>query len=299
MARILVAGLNPAWQQIFTLPSLHAGAVNRAAGFVELASGKGMNAAKILAARGHTVSLLQVLAGERGERVRSACVGRGIRSLHVFVPGETRVCATLLNGNETTEVIAPFTVSDPDLSKKLFAQIPDEKFDALLVCGTVPAGMREDEVGMLAARVAAPLTIWDSVAGLSADALSRVTWLKVNAEEYRTLAPRLATSGARPALLITDGPRPAIVGLPDAGSESGVETEACFVPPLDKVVNPIGAGDTVTAVLADGLLSGLAPRAAVSKALAAAAASCLDVLPAVWDPEVAERLETQIEWAPA
>jgi tagatose 6-phosphate kinase len=121
-----------------------------------------------------------------------------------------------------------------------------------------------------------------------------VTWLKVNAEEYRTLLlkfPVLARAEAGPALLITDGGEPATVCFPDAGS---VRSLRCHVPKLEAVVNPIGAGDTVTAVLADGLLRGLDPLPAVAAAMAAAAASCLNRLPAVWDDADAARLERSI-----
>jgi fructose-1-phosphate kinase PfkB-like protein len=293
MAKILVVGLNPAWQQLFVLPSLKPGAVHRATDYAALASGKGMNAAKILAARGHAVSLLQVLAGENGQRVQAACERLGIRSLHVSVPGDTRVCATLMHAGETTEVIAPFVVTDPNISQELLGCVPQENFDALLVCGTLPSGIPESLYGALADRIAAPLTIWDSVAGLSADALARVTWLKVNAEEYRALAPLLTVADSDPALLITDGAAPATVRLPKTET---VRSIRCHVPKLDAIVNPIGAGDTVTAMLADGLLRGLDARAAIASALAAAAASCLNRLPAVWDEADAARLEPQIRW---
>lgn len=301
MAKIFVAGLNPAWQQIFTLDSLREDAVNRATGFVELASGKGMNVAKVLAARGHEVSLWQVLAGGRGRAIEAACARAGIRSLHEYTSGETRVCATLVASGKTTEIIAPFsTVDDVSLASRLLDRLPAERFDALLVCGTVPSGLEEGGVGVmdsLCARVGAELVLWDSVAGLSPRTLPRVDWLKVNAEEHRALAPALAASRATPSLLITDGPRPALVA--PRGGEAGNGAALCALPPLDAVVNPIGAGDTVTAMLADGLLRGLDARAASARALAAAAASCLNVLPAVWDDAVAARLEAGVRWRPA
>jgi fructose-1-phosphate kinase PfkB-like protein len=293
MAKILVVGLNPAWQQLFVLPSLNPGAVNRATEYEALASGKGMNAAKILAARGHAVSLLQVLAGENGNRMRAACEGLGIRSLHVSVAGDTRVCATLMHAGDTTEVIAPFVVTDPKIFQELLDCVPQENFDALLVCGTLPSGIPESVYGAIADRIAAPLTIWDSVAGLSADALARVTWLKVNAEEYRTLAPLLTLAKTDPALLITDGAAPTKVRLPQSDTARSLR---CHGPKLDSIVNPIGAGDTVTAMLTDGLLHGLDARAAIAAALAAAAASCLNRLPAVWDEVDAARLASQIRW---
>lgn len=302
MAKILVAGLNPAWQQIFALPALRMGAVNRAGEYQALASGKGMNAARILAARGHDVSLLQVLAGENGRRMLADCAQKGIRSLHVFTEGETRVAATLLHAGETTEIIGPFSVSGapPDLlADQLLAQVPGERFDALLVCGTLPSGFSGEMYGALADRVNAPLLIWDSVAGLSAGALSRVTWLKVNAEEHRALAPLLAQSSARLSLLITDGANPASVRFPPGADGAAPQALSCAVPRVENILNPIGAGDTVTAMLADGLLGGMDARAAVSRALAAAAASCLHLLPATWLPEDAARIEKDILWARA
>src|SRR5690606_10469609 len=285
-----IAGLNPAWQQIFTVPHLRPDAVNRAEAYAELASGKGMNVAKVLAARGHEVTLWQVLAGENGQRLQAACARLGIRSAHAFTDGDTRVCATLLHAGRTTEVIAPFSVAaDAALADRLLAAVPDEPFDALLVCGTVPAGLDDAVLATARTRLSTLLTIWDSVAGLTPDVLPRVNWLKVNAEEYRALAPALAAA-ASPSLLITDGARPAFV------KTRGGPGAYCAVPRLDALVNPIGAGDTATAMLADGLLRGLDAHTASARALAAAAASCLNVLPAVWDAADAARLEAGLRW---
>jgi len=304
MAKILVTGLNPAWQQIFTLPALRVGEVNRAAGYVELASGKGMNVAKILAGQGHQVTLLQVLAGKNGEAIFSACQGLGIRSLHVMSSGDTRVCATLLHGGETTEVIAPFTLNGEELegeelaggsiAESLLATLIEEQFDALLICGSLPSGLEETIYGRLAHKVNAPLLIWDSVAGLTATLMSRITWLKVNSEEYARLSAHLGEIPSHISQLVTDGPKPARVILP---TRSAFESAFCHVPRLASIVNPIGAGDTVTAMLADGILRGLEPRTAVARALSAAAASCLNVLPAVWNPEDQERLEREVYWS--
>lgn len=294
-AKIFVVGLNPAWQQIFMMSGLRPGEVNRAEGFTELASGKGLNVAKILASRGHEVTLCQVLAGETGQRVLSDCERREIRSVHVFVPGETRVCATLLHDDGATEVIAPFTLKH-DPFEELLSLIPHEAFDAIVMCGTVPVGMNQMAGAVLVSRVGAPLVIWDSVAGVTEDLIGSISWLKVNAEEARALEPVLTAARAHGrektalSLLITDGARPARV-------RAGVSDGTCTLPPLDHVVNPIGAGDTVTAILTDGLLRGLTPRAAAADALAAAAASCLNVLPAEWDAKDAARLAAGAVWS--
>lgn len=298
MAKVFIAGLNPAWQQVFTMPHLRLDTVNRAQAYEELASGKGMNAAKILAARGHDVTLWQVLAGhqagENGQRIEAACARLGIRSVHAYTAGQTRVCTTLLHDGGATEVIAPFSVADDaGLAERLLAALPRERFDAVLACGTVPAGLDEAVLAVARARLAPALTIWDSVAGVTPDLFSRVDWLKVNADEYRMLSASWASPAAPsqlPSLLITDGAQPALV------APRGEAPVACAVPRLEGVVNPIGAGDTVTAMLADGLLRGLDARAASAQALAAAAASCLHVLPAVWDEAEAARVEAGLQW---
>jgi fructose-1-phosphate kinase PfkB-like protein len=303
MAKVLVCGLNPAWQQVFVLRSLRVGAVNRAGEFFAMASGKGLNVAKVLARAGHQVSLLQVLAGENGRRVLDECARLGVRSLHAWADGETRVCTTLIDGEEkSTEIIAPFSALPGDrISAALLERVrPEEKFDALLICGTMPSGLEEGLYGSLAARVPAPLLIWDSVAEISVDTLPRLTWLKVNAEEYRGLAPLLgrlrekSPGASSPSLLITEGAAPATVHLAKTA-----ETWKSAVPRLAGVLNPIGAGDTATAMLADGLLRGLDARAAVACALAASSASCLHPLPAEWDSGDAARLEREVQWTRA
>ena len=290
MAKILVAGLNPAWQQILVLSSLHTGDVNRATESHALAGGKGMNAAKILAQRGHDVSLLHVLAGTNGDRMLDACTALGILSLHVFSEGETRAAVTLIHDATATEVIEPFTASGAGIEEELLEAIPeDAEYDALLVCGTLPAGVSPDFYGQLIRRVSSKKIFWDSVAAFDAETAPRITWLKVNAAEYQALAPVLEQCGASPSLLITDGPEKAVVRTPkDAGK--------CSLPELNGIVSPIGAGDTVTALLADGVLNGLAVRDTVTRALACGMASCLSPLPAVWKTSDANTLEKGITW---
>lgn len=298
MSNVLVVGLNPAWQQIVTLPSLVPGAVCRATRCEEFASGKGLNAARALARLGHRVSLLQVLAGDRGARIAAECEARGIRSLAVTVPGETRTCVTLLHGGQTTEIVNPFSVPPGDaatLGDRLLAQLPDAgRPDALLVCGSTPAGLSPGLHTEIVARVREAagdetLILWDSVAGLTRDALARIDWLKINAGEYAALAPAPDDVAARVSVLITDGAAPATARL------SGIPW-TCHLPPLDAVVNPIGAGDAATAALADALLRGLGAREAAGRALAAASASCLETAPASWDPGIATRIEAALRW---
>lgn len=290
MARVFVAGLNPAWQQVFSLVALRAEGVQRADAFHALASGKGMNAAGVLARFGHEVTLLQILGGVNGQRCLDACDALGIRSLHVWAKGETRVCATLLHDGKAAEIIAPFSVEPPGLDRELLALIPEgTACDALLICGSAPAGIPRETCARIAARMRPPLLVWDSVARWTPEVAPFITWLKVNAKEYRDLAPLLKENATQGRALITDGSNPVVVRGGDAAA-------SCTPPVAGPMINPIGAGDAVTAMLADGLLRGLDEKAAVTRALAAATASCLHPLPAEWDTAEAERMEREIRW---
>jgi fructose-1-phosphate kinase PfkB-like protein len=291
MAKILVAGLNPAWQQVLVAPTLHVGGVTRAAASHAVAGGKGMNAAKILARAGHEVSLLQVLAGTNGDRLLDACTALGILSLHVFSEGETRAAVTLVHDKTTTEIIEPFRAAGEDLEEGLLESVAaDERYDALLVCGTLPGGLDPSFYEKLVRRVSCGLILWDSVMGFSEEVARRIHWLKVNAEEHRALAPLLEKYGAEPAVLVTDGP-----GQVRVRGRAGAGTYQ--LPALAGLVSPIGAGDTVAAVLADGLVRWNVPvEAAVKRALACGMASCLSPLPAEWKPWDEDRLEKEIHW---
>ncbi len=294
MAKILVVGLNPAWQRVLSLPSLRPGAVNRARATQSLASGKGLNAAKILSRMGHDVSVLQILAGEYGRHCMEACGAWKLRSLHVRTQGETRECVTLLSEEDrsATEVVEPFKVEDPELSAQLLARIPPgARYDAVLICGSVPHGVAEFIYASILKKIQATHVVWDSEMGLTPEAMARVSWIKVNAEEFARLSS-VATE-AWPAVLITEGPKAARVL--HSKSADGIYP----LPPLAKSRNPIGAGDTVTAVLADGLLQGLDKEACVRRALACGMASCLSLLPAEYNPADAAALESKIQREPA
>lgn len=280
MSKILVVGLNPAWQKVLEFRDFRMGEVNRAHTATALASGKGFNAAKVLRRLGHDVGLLQILGGVNGHRCLEACEAMGIASLHAWVDAETRECITLLPGSEgkgATEVIEPFRAERPGLEEDLLATLPagSGAFDAVAVCGTAPAGMEDGLYDRLLALLKPAITVIDAWQGLGAEALARATCVKLNRAEYESLAERSGTAGISEArFLITAGNGEAIM------MNSG-RIEASFTPPhLSRALNPIGAGDTVTAGVTHHLLSGFGLAEAFRHGLAMGTASCLHRLPA-------------------
>ena len=275
MAKILVVGLNPAWQKVLDFQDFRAGEVNRAKSLSALASGKGINAAKVLRRLGHEVWLLQVLGGENGKRCLEGCEELGIRSLYAWVEAETRQCITLLHGpgpsdgsghpgeftgpgssgpGGTTEIIEPFRVRQAGVGEALLGVLPEDPdfFDAVVVSGSVPSGIDEGLYESILESFQPSVTVIDAWKGLGAAALERATCIKMNQAEFGALAERMGSQGAGEALfLITSG------GGEASMLRSGNTLARLLPPRLSDLINPIGAGDTVTAGLTHFLLQGL------------------------------------------
>lgn len=278
MAKLLVVGPNPAWQKVLVFGALKPGEVNRASQSLSLASGKGINAAKVLRRLGHEVDLLQIVGGPNGKRCLDACAELGIRSLHVEVPEETRQCITLADGRgETTELIEPFRLSRPGASEALLALLPAaaDAYDAVALCGTVPEGAGEGLYEAILGRLRTRVSVIDAWQGLAAATLARATCVKMNKAEYAALEKRLGARDLAPVrFLLTDGGKEACV------REGGAEIARIRPPGLGSVANPIGAGDTVTAAVVHHLLAGEDPKEAFRRGLAMGSASCLKFRPA-------------------
>jgi fructose-1-phosphate kinase PfkB-like protein len=285
MSRILVVGVNPAWQKILEFDSFRTGEVNRARNLVQLASGKGMNAAKVLRRLGHEVHLLQLLGGANGQRCLVACQALDIRSIHVWVEQETRECMTLvdLDCGTATEVIEPFEAEIPGLDDILLDALPRDPsfYDAALICGTLPTGIPPSLYARVLERCRPGISLVDAWKGVE-DALIQATVVKINRAEYQALPEDLRSSGI--LFLVTDGGREASI------LREGKTVHRLEVPRLDRVLNPIGAGDTVSAGTLHHLLDGAGPHEAFRRALAMGSASCLDLEPAQFSMETYERL---------
>ncbi len=281
MAKVLVVGLNPAWQTILEFPSLCMGQVNRARSKTNIAAGKGFNAAKVLARLGHEVWLLQILGGSRGRLCLQGCEAHGIRSVAAWAEEETRQCYTLLDitAHTATEIIEPFSVSKPNLDTELLELLPMDPlaFEALVFCGSIPAGVSPRIFTDVRSRFAARIAVLDAWQGIDAHFLAQVTCAKMNAEEFSDLQKKLSVplgQGPSPLFAITAGPG-------EARMLRGLEILGRFKPPvLEGAINPIGAGDTVTAGLVHHLLQGLAAPESFRRALAMGSASCLNRFPA-------------------
>ena len=299
MKRILVCGLNPAWQKTLMFSRLVPGEVNRAESMTEIASGKGINFARAVRIWGNAVcGVLHPIGGMTGNRIEDSMAKEGILSLGIRVNAATRTCSTLMcrESGSATEIIEPSgTITPPEYEQILQKAAAELKnFDALAICGTYPPGIPESCYGDLAALAAAqgkPVLL-DAYKGIG-DALTRgVTVLKINSGELAAMTGcGTIEDGIRFCLkkypvaiaAITAGKDYAVIG-----DRNGITR--INVPQISNAVNPIGAGDTCAGVFFSNWLAGVVPEEAFSLGICAATASCMTGTPALYDKVAAESL---------
>jgi tagatose 6-phosphate kinase len=300
MAKVLVVGMNPAWQITLEFASFHWGEVNCAAASHEFVAGKGQNVAKVLSRFGHEAWLLQVIGGTYGQRLEESLRREGVHLLNVRVAAETRVCTTIIDksSRQVTELVEPFLVGpEEDAMRRALEVTPPTpgSFDAVLYCGTVPAGMSPSLYLEVQRRVNPAFSVLDSFREIPRDLLRAVSCLRINLEEFEELEKSDPGWEGRldrvPAILLTDGPRAARL----LADEEGKRQERMFhLPRLENLQNPIGAGDTVSAAFAHFFLSSTPVPEAFRQALAVGSASCLTLVPGEYREEDRRRILEEI-----
>lgn len=297
MDELLVLGLNPAWQRLFALSSLHPGAVHRLPPAQEYASGKGVNCARVLAVLGVRACVAHYLGGASGERLRAELRCEGLEQLDEAIAAPTRICTTLaVAASETqpgssTELIEPSPVvtaiEAQALRERLRAQWP--RFRSVAVCGSFPAGCAGE--ALLDLPLQGKLLYIDAVQGVDAWMRQGVELLKVNAEELRAIMARLGMpfpTGENPwrlaarelrsvwpvrTLVVTDGA---------AGAYAVDVGERVWHVPTDSTVrlrNAIGAGDSFLAGWIQAATLGGTVAECLCAAMATAQARCEVDLP--------------------
>jgi len=305
MARILVVGLNPAWQKVLEFETFALGQVNRARSKVEFGAGKGLNAARALRRLGNEVALLQIVGGDKGRQIEQFCRDLGIDSIGIVVSQETRICTTMvdLERGQASELIEPFQVEPEEkVEERLLAALSQNSpsFDALLLCGTVPAGMKTEIYLEIYRAVNPSVLILDAYKELPEELVSAAQFFKINRQEYENLrrsnSCRRESLRTGPVFLITDGSRPA--KLLEEREGKIVETNFTL-PTLHGVRNQIGAGDMTTGAFAHFVLHGLSASDAFKEALAAGSASCLSLVPGDFKEEDRQEIAKGILMQPA
>lgn len=300
---LLAVGLNPACQRTLVFQRFTPGRVNRAESLLTTAGGKGIHFARAVhrVAPGRCATAC-FLGGDTGAFIRQALAGEGIPLVAREGSAPTRVCTSVLcRATDTlTELIDP---SDPVRPEDAAALLEDilrmlPRLRGIALCGTFPPGVEASFYESIARNKGGIPLLLDGYRGVGPTlATGAVDILKINVHEVCELAGCAEVDAAAQhcldrfqigCLALTDGPGRAFLHTLD-GPRWRFD-----LPALDRVVNPIGAGDTCAALMLWHLLDGAAPEEAFARGLAAASASCLHLEGARFDPADADRLREGI-----
>ena len=301
-AKLVVLGVNPAWQKILRFEQLAVGKVNRAVKLTEFASGKGVNFCRAAMVTGKVSPvLIQAAGGDAGRRLGEYLAAEKM-TVETVPAGPTRVCISCCETDgRCTELIEPSTALTAEQAAALLRAFDGQLADAGMAafCGSLPDGSDGAfyrHAADLAGARRVPLLL-DTVKDLP-ELLDRAhrAVVKINrAELAKVTGETSVTSGLAklfryPSLefaAITDGPAAAA-----AATRENMWTY--HLPHLADIISPIGCGDTCGAVLAGELLAGARPEAAFASGLAAASANCLTELYGDYRVADAERIRAGI-----
>ncbi|MFA7128658.1 MAG: PfkB family carbohydrate kinase [Sphaerochaeta sp.] len=139
---ILCVCLNPTFQSTMLFDSFSLGEVNRAEHHFLDASGKGMNTARILTQLNERTCLLTHLGGNRKDEMLSLCERDKVRVLYADSHSEMRTCTTIISGGVCTELVQePYPVgptTEQDI-RTLFTEALKEA-KAVIISGTRAPG---------------------------------------------------------------------------------------------------------------------------------------------------------------
>ena len=300
---MIIAGPNLTIDRTSRLAELRPGEVLRVADVAVTPGGKGLNVARAALLLRAPASLVGFIPGHTGRAAAAMIAEEGVTLQGVPVPGEIRSTAIVLEpGGRATVLNEPGPELPDDGWVALEAVIDDALADhGVLVCsGSLPPGAPEDGYALLVARArdAGRRSVVDAAGPALAAALERYPDVVVpnlgeaegvlhgRVDEAVDAAPDARPRAERAALeLVRRGAEAAVVTAAAAGAAVAWGHEPVWIDaPRVDVVNPIGAGDVLTAALAAALERGVALVDAVREGVAAASAAVEHPVAGRFDP---------------
>ncbi|MCX5795627.1 MAG: hexose kinase [Elusimicrobia bacterium] len=279
---ILVLSLNTALDKTLLLGRLARGRRHLPAQNLDLAGGKGVNAARALRRLGRQARVLGLLAGHTGRHIAGLLADEGVPADWVWLPrGESRTCLTVVHGGMLPTEINEAGPAVPRASLARLEALLRRRLKGcrfLLLCGRLPPGVPADYYGRLirlARSRGVPTALDASAPALAPGLAAGPDLVKPNAVELAELGlsarprhwkaslERLGAMGAK-EVFVTLGPLGALM---KTGSQalhaSGPRFRGC----------PLGSGDTFLAAAVHGLLAGWPAERRLAFAVAAASAN--------------------------
>ena len=262
---IYTVTFNPAIDYVVRLDSpLEVGEVNRAQGEDCVLGGKGVNVSGVLAELGCKSVALGFVAGETGAWLERGLAKQGITTDFIHLPtGMTRINVKIKAGQETE-----LNGAGPNIPESAMQQLEAkldalQKDDVLILAGSIPSSLSQDTYERLLARLQGKgvRAVVDATRDLLVNVLpyhpflikpnnhelGEIVGRKLTTDaEITTAAKELQAKGARNVLVSMAGDGALL--LDEAGQTHRI---GC---PKGKVVNSVGAGDSMVAGFVAGYL---------------------------------------------
>lgn len=283
------------------------GKVMRVSACRNSAGGKGLNVARIIKLCGSDVNATGLVGGFNGAYLETLLKEDGINNQFYHIKGETRSCINILDLKYgSTEYLEPGCSVEITESKtfleEVFPKVVQES-DVVTLSGSVPGGINTDYYKLLiqSAKAEGKIVILDTSGELLKNGLTaQPTMVKPNQDEMELLFDTKIESIEDVvfyAKKIFDMNIPyVVVSLGKDGAllvcEEGIYQGR---PPVMKVVNTVGCGDSMVGAFAVALEKKMSAVEALKYAVSVATANAMSPNTGEFAPEVQKDIFEKIE----
>jgi len=307
---IVTVTLNAAIDRTLTVPNFQRGQRHRASAGVTLAGGKGINVARALKLLGVPVVATGLVGGTTGTRIVEQLTNEAILNDFVHIEGESRTSTAVVDptGGTYTEINEWGPAVRPGELEMLLEKLRylTQGAELVVFAGSLPRDVEPDfyaqvtrELTRRHIRVALdtegqPLTLGVEaepylVSPNQAEAEALVGQEFHDDEDYRVALDSVAEMGARNVLITTEQ------GCVALFRDDREPVRFRAVAPRVDPVSTVGSGDVLLAAFIAARHAGRPREEALRAAVAAGAASTLEVGAGRFDPRQAGRLQAGVQ----
>ncbi|MGR6924028.1 1-phosphofructokinase family hexose kinase [[Actinomadura] parvosata] len=296
---IITVTLNLALDVTYQVPAVDWDGVNRVSTVHRRAGGKGVNVARVLAALGRDVLVTGLAGGPTGRAVEADLSSARLPTALYGIAGDSRTTLAVSDAEHTTLFNEPgpeVTAAEFEGFARHYEQLLGDA-DAVVLSGSLPRGLPADTYATLAALAAdrgVPCIVDADGEPLRHAPKGRPAILKPNADELARAVP--GGTPAEGAQALRGQGAGAVVVSMGADGLLAVTGEGTFAARMPYTVrgNPTGAGDSLVAGLALGLVEPAPWPDRLRRAAALGAAAVATPVAGEFDPEVYADIHPQI-----
>jgi 1-phosphofructokinase/tagatose 6-phosphate kinase len=309
---IVTVTLNAAVDRTLTVPNFQRAQRHRASASLALPGGKGINVARALKTLGVPVVATGFVGGSTGHRIVEALTAEAILNDFVRIEGESRTSTAVVDpaGGTYTEINEWGPAVQPEELELLLEKLRylTQGAELVVFAGSLPRDVREDfyaeAIHELARRHVSAALDSDGeplrlgveaepflVSPNQSEAESLVGQEFHDEEDFRLALEQIGDLGARNVLITTEGG--CVASVRDDRRPRRFRARAPQVEP----VSTVGSGDVLLAGYIAARHAGRPVEDALRAAVAAGAASTLELGAGRFDPRQAGRLQGAVEVA--